>query len=67
MSPEKEAVSPDDMHRYLHGLDFPADRDRLIRKARESGASPEVLKMLATMPAQDYGSMAEVMRRYAER
>lgn len=67
MSPDKEPVSPDVMQRYLHGLDFPADRDRLMRKARESGASPEVLKMLAGMPAQDYGSMAEVMRRYAER
>lgn len=64
MNPGKEPVTNDHVSRYLHGLDFPADRDRLLRKARENGASEAVLRMLEAMPAQDYGSMADILRRY---
>ena len=60
--------NPDDqISRYLHGLDFPADRDRLIRKARENGASEAVIRMLEGLPAQDYGSMKDILRRYGVR
>ncbi|HTN32229.1 MAG TPA: DUF2795 domain-containing protein [Pseudomonas sp.] len=64
MNPEKEPATGDHVSRYLHGLDFPADRDRLLRKARENGASEAVLRMLEAMPAQDYGSMADILKRY---
>ncbi|KHL70099.1 MULTISPECIES: DUF2795 domain-containing protein [Pseudomonas] len=67
MSLEKKPAPDDQVSRYLHGLDFPADRDRLIRKARENGASEAVLRMLEALPAQDFGSMAEILKRYERR
>lgn len=46
------------------GLDYPTDREKLLRKARENGASDDVLRMLQAMPSQDYGSMADILERY---
>lgn len=64
---QAKGPSPDDPLRYLHGLDFPADRDRLIRRARENGASETVIRMLEGLPAQDYGSMSDILKRYGAR
>lgn len=41
---------------------FPAGKDELVEKAKEAGASGEVVAALRAMPPEVYGSRAEVAR-----
>lgn len=36
--------------RWLHRVDYPAERERLIEEARENNAPPRVLEALARLP-----------------
>ncbi|MEA1673613.1 DUF2795 domain-containing protein [Nitrospirillum sp. BR 11163] len=56
--------SPANVAHYLRGVDFPADKQALIRKAKENGAEGEVLDMLEAMPDADYETAADVMKGY---
>lgn len=62
----KRDRSPADVSRYLRGIDFPADRDALIRHARRQDVDDKVLDLLDHMPNRDYGSMADVMKGISE-
>ncbi|GAA3133653.1 hypothetical protein GCM10010521_19340 [Streptomyces rameus] len=46
----------------LKGVDYPADKDRLVSAAREAGASEEVVEALRGMPAEQYAGPEEVAR-----
>lgn len=54
--------SPANLAHYLGGIDFPANREDLIRHAKRNDADDEVLDVLDHMPNRDYGSMADVMK-----
>ncbi|MDZ5649819.1 DUF2795 domain-containing protein [Nitrospirillum sp. BR 11828] len=58
--------SPANVAHYLKGIDFPADKQALIRKAKENGAEGDVLDMLEAMPDTDYETAADVMKGYGE-
>lgn len=47
---------------YLQGIDFPADRDAVIRHARRQDVDDELLQRLDRMPNRDYGSLADVIK-----
>lgn len=59
---EQHGQGPAAVSHYLRGIDFPANRDALIRHARRRDADDEVLNLLDQMPNRDYGSMADVMK-----
>ncbi|MGW0433561.1 DUF2795 domain-containing protein [Micromonospora sp. NPDC003197] len=48
--------------RYLTSMDFPADKQDIIREAERAGAPPDVLKALRAMPPVDYHNTNEVVR-----
>lgn len=54
--------SPANVAHYLSGIDFPANRDDLLKHARSHDAEEDVLEVLQQMPQRDYGSMADVMK-----
>jgi hypothetical protein len=54
-----------DVLRYLSMLDFPADKEAIIREAEREGAPHEVLKALRAMPPVDYANTGEVIRSAA--
>ena len=58
----KRRQSPPEIAWYLREVDFPADREDLLRHARRQKADDEVLQLLDRMPNRDYGSMADVMK-----
>lgn len=58
--------SPANVSTYLKGMDFPADRDQLIKHAEQNGAERDVLDVLKQMPEQQYDNMADVMKGYGE-
>lgn len=54
--------SPANVAHHLSGIDFPANKQDLVRHAKEKNADQEVIQVLDQMPDQDYGSMADVMK-----
>jgi len=58
--------SPANVTTYLKGIDYPAKKDQLIKHAQQNGAESEVVNVLNSMPDQEYGNMADVMKGYGE-
>ncbi|MEV0806878.1 DUF2795 domain-containing protein [Micromonospora sp. NPDC050200] len=51
-----------DVLQYLSSLDYPAEKDDVVREAEREGAPPEVLKALRALPPVDYANGSEVAR-----
>lgn len=51
---------------HLDEVDYPAWREQLARAAMYSGAPPDVINLLKSLPRRHYYSKAEVMRDLAE-
>ena len=51
-----------DVLQYLSSLDYPAEKDDVVREAEREGAPPEVLKALRALPPVDYANGNEVAR-----
>ncbi|GAB3146531.1 hypothetical protein GCM10027290_28460 [Micromonospora sonneratiae] len=58
-------VTNADVLRYLNSMDFPAEKQDIVREAERAGAPPEVLKALRAMPPVDYHNTNEVARSAA--
>jgi hypothetical protein len=55
-------ASPDEYMKALHGLDFPAPKDAVVRKARDKGGfDTEVHVILSELPDRAYTSMDDVI------
>lgn len=54
------APSPIEVQKYLHGLEYPAQREEIIDKAEEEGADDEILNLLQQLPDKEYESPIEV-------
>lgn len=55
-------ASPADVERALAGMDFPADKEDLLRHARETGASADILDTLEGLPDGTYRSPADISK-----
>jgi hypothetical protein len=57
-------LSPIDVQKALKGMDYPAKKDDIVRKAEENGADGEVVSALRQIPDREYdgpsGVSAEV-------
>src|SRR5918997_1610444 len=51
-----------DVLQYLSSLDYPAEKDDVVREAEREGAPPDVLKALRALPPVDYANGSEVAR-----
>jgi hypothetical protein len=49
-----------DVEKTLKGLDFPADKETILNKARENGAGDDEISVLEELPEKEYGDMAEI-------
>lgn len=54
--------TPHDAAQTLAGIDFPANRSKIVEYARTKNASSEVIDALAGMPDDQYTSMADVFK-----
>jgi hypothetical protein len=46
----------------LSGIDFPADKRKLVEYARKNKADNDVIQVLEKMPDEKYTSMADVFK-----
>lgn len=54
--------TPHDAAQSLAGIDFPADKNKIVQYAQKKNASSEVLEALKGMPEAEYTSMADVFK-----
>lgn len=54
-----------ELAKNLEGIDFPANRTKLVEWARGHGASEETINQLNDMPDEEYTSMADVFKGFS--
>ena len=54
------AVNPVQVQRFLGGVDYPADKDTVVRTARDRGADDAVCRTLQSLPEQRFNSPNDV-------
>ncbi|MBW8805872.1 MAG: DUF2795 domain-containing protein [Catenulisporales bacterium] len=54
------APNPIEMQKHLSGVDYPADRETLLRTARENGADDDLVRQLEQLPDRQYSGPDEV-------
>ena len=55
-----ETPNPIQIQKFLGGIDYPANRETLISRAKESGADQNVLDALQGIPDKEYDSPTAV-------
>jgi hypothetical protein len=55
-----ETPNPIQIQKFLSGIDYPASRQTLISRAKESGADSNVLDALQNIPDKEYDSPTAV-------
>jgi len=49
---------------YLHGIDFPADKNKIVQYAKDRKAPDDLLQIMQQMPDAQYTSMADVFQGF---
>lgn len=55
-----ETPNPIQIQKFLGGIDYPASRETLISRAKESGADSNVLDALQNIPDKEYDNPTAV-------
>ncbi|MGE5548038.1 MAG: DUF2795 domain-containing protein [Solirubrobacterales bacterium] len=53
-----------ELAKSLEGIDFPANKQKLVEYARSHGAKQEIIDQLGGMPDEQYTSMADVFKGF---
>ncbi len=48
------------VQRYIDGIDYPQDKEAIIKKARDKGADEETISALSALPDREYDSSTDV-------
>ncbi len=54
--------STHDVAQALQGIDFPADKNKIVEYARKQNAKQDLIDVLDKMPNEQYTSMADVFK-----
>lgn len=60
--PGHGAVSAAEVEKFIGGIEFPCDKQKLLAHAKDQGAPREVLELMDQFPDQQYGSPVDVAR-----
>ncbi|HZR82799.1 MAG TPA: DUF2795 domain-containing protein [Candidatus Binatia bacterium] len=58
-------AKPIEVQKFLHGVDYPASKDDLVRCARGNGASRYVREALAGLPDDEFDDPTDVSEALA--
>lgn len=58
--------SPANVTKHLKGINFPANKNELVKHAKKEGADKQVLDELHSFEDREYGSMADVMKEFGK-
>ncbi|MGE5491064.1 MAG: DUF2795 domain-containing protein [Actinomycetota bacterium] len=54
--------NPVHVQKFLGGIDYPAAKEDIVKRAQQGGADQEVMDALGRIPDQEYSSPAAVSR-----
>ncbi|GAA3152854.1 hypothetical protein GCM10010466_49780 [Planomonospora alba] len=57
-----KATDPDLIRRALMSLDYPADKESVVRHAAGAGAEDPVIRALSALPLGTYDNLDEILR-----
>jgi hypothetical protein len=55
-------VSPIEVEKYLKGVQYPTNKEELVKQAQKEGASREIVDALRHMPGQTFTKPTDVAR-----
>lgn len=55
-------VNPIEMQKSLSGLDFPANKEKIVQQAESRGASKEIKEALKRLPEKEYDTPAAISK-----
>jgi hypothetical protein len=53
-------VNPVQLQKFLKGVDYPADKNTLLQRARDSGADDNAMRTLEQLPRDQFNSPNDV-------
>jgi hypothetical protein len=56
-------ASPAAVENYLKGIDFSADKKKLLQQARDNDAPDDVLRTIEKLPDKKYGSPIDISKQ----
>jgi len=56
----ERAINPIEIQGYLKGLDYPANKDAVIARARQSHAPESILDILMRLPNKEYSRPTDI-------
>ncbi len=56
------AVNPIQAQKYLKGMDYPASKDDIVKKAKQEGADDELQDTLQRLPEETYETPTDVSK-----
>ena len=56
------AINPIQLQKYLKGMDYPARKADLLKRAEQNGADDQVRSTLEQLPDQEFNSAADVSK-----
>ena len=59
-------VSAVSISQALKGIDFPANRENLVKQAQNNNAEDDVINVIRNLPNQEFNSMADVEHAFSE-
>ena len=54
------ATNPIEIQGYLKGLDYPANKEAIVRRAKEHKAPQQILDVLEKLPSKQYSRPTEI-------
>lgn len=61
-----EKLSASQIGLYIKGLDFPADKQKLVSQARSNNAPQNVMEWFNKLPDREYNSPSEVEQAFSQ-
>ncbi|MDQ3270293.1 MAG: DUF2795 domain-containing protein [Pseudomonadota bacterium] len=58
--------SPANVQKFLKGIEYPSNKQDLIRQARDNGAPEEVIDTIESFENEEFGGPPDVMKAYGK-
>ncbi|MEV6843573.1 DUF2795 domain-containing protein [Actinoplanes sp. NPDC051411] len=59
--------NPIQLQKYLSGVDYPTDKQTLVKTAKDQGADDDVIQTLESLPFDRYNSPNDVSEAFGKR
>ena len=59
-------VNPIELQKHLKGLDYPAEKDDIVKTAQQHGADDELTSVLSQLPDQRFETPADVSKAVSD-